>query len=44
MTEDALRKTWEHIDLVVRLLTSAQIELMKRAVTHDRSKLSSPEW
>jgi Family of unknown function (DUF5662) len=44
MSEDALRKTWEHIDLVIRLLTSAQIELMRRAVTHDRSKLASPEW
>lgn len=44
MSEDALRKTWEHIDLVQKLLMSAQIELMKRQVTHDRSKLSSPEW
>ena len=30
MSEDALRKTWEHIDLVQKLLMSAQIELMKR--------------
>ena len=44
MTEDALRKTWEHIDTVSRLLSSAQIEIMKRQATHDRSKLSSPEW
>lgn len=44
MTEDALRKTWEHIDLISRLLMSAQIELMKRQATHDRSKLNSPEW
>ena len=41
---DALRKTWEHIDLVMRLLASAQIELMRRQFTHDRSKLVSPEW
>lgn len=42
--EEALRKTWEHIDLVMRLLASAQIELMRRQFTHDRSKLDSPEW
>lgn len=36
-------ETWEHIDLVMRLLASAQIELMKRQFTHDRSKLRSPE-
>lgn len=41
---DALRKTWEHIDLVMRLLASAQIELMRRQFTHDRSKIVSPEW
>ena len=44
MTEDALRKTWEHIDLVNQLLMSAQVELMRRQATHDRSKLASPEW
>lgn len=44
MTENALRKTWEHIDTVSRLLSSAQIEIMKRQATHDRSKLDSPEW
>jgi Family of unknown function (DUF5662) len=42
--EEALRKTWDHIDLVMRLLASAQIELMRRQFTHDRSKLASPEW
>ncbi len=36
-------KTWEHIDLVMRLLASAQIELMRRQFTHDRSKLVAPE-
>ena len=39
----AYEQTWQHIDLVMRLLTSAQIELMKRAVTHDRTKLIAPE-
>ena len=39
----AYEQTWQHIDLVMRLLMSAQIELMKRAVTHDRTKLISPE-
>lgn len=39
----AYEQTWQHIDLVVRLLTSAQIELMRRAVTHDRTKLIAPE-
>ncbi|MEM9448690.1 MAG: DUF5662 family protein [Cyanobacteria bacterium P01_E01_bin.6] len=43
-SEIALRQTWEHIDLVMRLLASAQVELMKRQFTHDRSKLRSPEW
>ncbi len=41
---DAIRKTYEHIELVKRLLGSAQIELMRRQFTHDRSKLQSPEW
>lgn len=36
-------KTWEHIDLVMRLLASAQIDLMRRQFTHDRSKLRPPE-
>ena len=35
--------TWEHINLVMKLLASAQIELMRRQFTHDRSKLISPE-
>lgn len=39
----AYEQTWQHIDIVIRLLMSAQIELMKRAVTHDRTKLISPE-
>lgn len=39
----AYEQTWQHIDLVMRLLMSAQIELMKRAVTHDRTKVISPE-
>ena len=39
----AYEQTWQHIDLVMRLLMSAQIELMKRAITHDRTKLISPE-
>lgn len=43
-TEDALRKTYEHIYLVSNLLMSAQIELMKRQATHDRTKLVEPEW
>lgn len=38
----AQEQTWRHIDLVMRLLMSAQIELMRRAVTHDRTKLISP--
>ena len=36
-------ETWKHIDLVMQLLASAQIELMRRQFTHDRSKLSPPE-
>ena len=39
----AYEQTWQHIDLVMRLLMSGQIELMRRAVTHDRTKLISPE-
>lgn len=39
----AYEQTWQHIDSVMRLLMSAQIELMRRAVTHDRTKLISPE-
>lgn len=35
--------TWDHIDLVMKLLASAQIELMRRQFTHDRSKLRPPE-
>lgn len=41
---DTFRKIAEHIALVQRLLLSAQIELARRIVTHDRTKLSSPEW
>jgi hypothetical protein len=40
---EAQEQTWRHIDLVTRRLMSAQIELMRRAVTHDRTKLISPE-
>lgn len=36
-------ETFTHIELVMKLLASAQIELMKRQFTHDRSKLESPE-
>lgn len=36
-------ETWKHIDLVMRLLAGAQIELMRRQFTHDRSKLTNPE-
>lgn len=36
-------ETWKHIDLVMRLLASAQVELMRRQFTHDRSKLVPPE-
>lgn len=39
----AYEQTWQHIDLVIKLLMSAQIELMKRIATHDRTKLVSPE-
>jgi hypothetical protein len=35
--------TWDHINLVMKLLASAQIELMRRQFTHDRSKLVPPE-
>jgi hypothetical protein len=35
--------TWEHIDLVTRLLVRMQCEIGKRIVTHDRSKLQPPE-
>jgi hypothetical protein len=43
-SEKTLRQTYEHIHLVQKLLASAQIQLMRRQFTHDRSKLSSPEW
>lgn len=36
-------QAWEHINLVMKLLASAQIELMRRQFTHDRSKLVPPE-
>lgn len=35
--------TWEHIYLVMKLLGSAQVELMRRQFTHDQSKLYPPE-
>jgi hypothetical protein len=41
---DTFRKTVKHITLVQRLLLSAQIELARRIVTHDQTKLYSPEW
>lgn len=40
---DSLRSNYEHIYLVQKLLASAQIELMRRQFTHDRSKLVPPE-
>lgn len=40
---EAYIDTAKHIDLVSRYLMSATIELMRRATTHDRSKLVSPE-
>lgn len=36
-------QTWDHIDLVQRLLACLQVELIKRSVSHDRSKLVPPE-
>lgn len=42
--EQALRSTYDHIETVSRLLLSASFELLKRVVTHDRSKLAEPEW
>lgn len=36
-------QTWDHINLVMKLLASAQIELMRRQFTHDRTKLAPPE-
>jgi len=35
--------TWDHINLVMKLLGAMQIEIMKRQFTHDRSKLAAPE-
>lgn len=40
---EAYVQTTKHIDLVSRFLTGATIELMRRAATHDQSKLVSPE-
>ena len=40
---EAYEQTWQHVELVMRLLLSAQIEIMRRTVTHDRTKLISPE-
>lgn len=36
-------QTWEHINLVMQLLSQVQIELIERQFIHDRSKLQSPE-
>lgn len=36
-------ETWEHINLVMKLLAGMQIEIAKRMFTHDRSKLLPPE-
>ncbi len=36
-------RTWDHINLVMALLSAMQIEIMKRQFTHDRSKLVAPE-
>ncbi|MEG3878837.1 DUF5662 family protein [Microcoleus sp. herbarium7] len=36
-------QTTEHIHLVSRLLSSAIVEFLRRILTHDRSKLASPE-
>lgn len=41
---DTLKKTYKHIELVKKLLSSCQIELMKRQFTHDVSKLEDPEF
>jgi len=35
--------TWDHLNKVMRLLASAQVELMRRQFTHDQSKLLPPE-
>ena len=35
----SIAETWEHINLVMQLMSAMQIELMKRAFTHDRTKL-----
>ncbi len=40
---EAYIETVKHIDLVSRFLMSATLELMRRAATHDRSKLVAPE-
>lgn len=40
---NAFQETVDHIHLVQRLLLSAQIELSRRLLTHDQTKLRSPE-
>ncbi len=40
---EAYAQTTEHIHLVSRLLSSAIVEFLRRILTHDRSKLKSPE-
>lgn len=41
--DDSTRETMEHIAKVKELIEQITIELMKRGVDHDRSKLESPE-
>ena len=36
-------ETWKHIDNVIKLLTVVQSKIVERMLTHDRSKLDSPE-
>jgi len=36
-------ETYQHIDNVIKLLIKMQIEISKRILTHDRSKLANPE-
>ena len=40
---EAYVQTVEHIHLVSRLLSSAVVQILRRAITHDRSKLIPPE-
>lgn len=36
-------ETYQHIDTIIKLLVQMQIEISKRILTHDRSKLANPE-